>query len=117
MIEHTTPLAPDQPEHHVYEPPHAIETEAEGYIDGDWFTKPGRRATEYPWVWATVCKERRTFDISAIKTAGMDAGEALKVAGFLADAVRWATGEVEKLNTTPDRKEAATEQDACGGQM
>jgi hypothetical protein len=98
MPDPQTPLTLDQPQTHVYEPPHAIETEVDGYIDGDWFTKPGRRATEHPWVWATVNKQHRMFDISAIKTAGMDAGEALKVAGFLVDAVRWATGEIDRLN-------------------
>jgi hypothetical protein len=98
MPDPQTPLTLDQPQTHVYEPPHNIDHEAEGLIDADWFTKPGPRATEFPWVWATIHTNRRTFDVSALKTAGMDAGEALKVAGFLVDAVRWATGEIDRLN-------------------
>lgn len=118
MTDHTTPLAPDQPEQHVYEPPHATDTN-EFLIDGDWFTQPGKDCIEHPFVWATVNTNTRKFDISVMKCVGMDAGEAMKIASFLADAVRWATGEIEKLNTpapSETAKQDAGRQDASGGQ-
>ncbi len=98
-----TPLTLDQPQTHVYEPPHHIDTITADddvtplYIDADWYTVPN--ILTKPYIWARIDVRRREFDVSVTNGVGMDAGEALKIAHYIPDAVRWATGEIEKLNT------------------
>ncbi len=98
-----TPLASGQPEQHVYEPPHHVDTITDEddvtplYIDADWMTFPN--SPTMPYVWARIDCRRREFDVTVMNHLGMDAGEALKIAHYIPDAVRWATGEIEKLNT------------------
>ena len=119
MNDPASPLALDQPEQHVYEPPHHIDTITADddvtplYIDADWMTFPN--SPTMPYVWARIDCRRRQFDVTVMNHLGMDAGEALKIAHYIPDAVRWATGEIEKLNTPPAPHGGGTSQDASGG--
>ena len=105
----------DQPEQHVYEPPHWW-NDSPMRIDAGWLTRPGNQQHLHPRVVATVYIEKREFDITLLSCESLDAGEAMKIAHWLADAVRWVTGEIEKLNTPPAPHGGGTSQDASGGQ-
>lgn len=98
MTNHTTPIAPDQPEQHVCEPPHHI-ARYPTYCDAYWFIDGTNLDFQSPRVVVMLDVYRRSFHIEPRGCMDMDAGETLRIASLLTDAVRWATGEIEKLNT------------------
>ena len=118
MTDDTTPLAPDQPEQHVYEPPHHI-ADYPSRCDAYWFLDGSDLDFNGPRVVAMIDRKTRTFGIEPRGCHDMDSGTAMRIASLLADAVRWATGEIEKLNTpapSETAKQDAGRQDASGGQ-
>ena len=115
MTDDTTPLAPDQPEQHVYEPPHRF-TYDERKLIAQWFAgKPEKSA----YIEVHVSRKQRKAFFAVWDSIDVDAGELARLAALTPDAIRWADGVIEELNTpapSETAKQDAGRQDASGGQ-